>query len=145
MWLCVIAIYTPGRGAPDHTTFNFCRQEIEVVFCEWAYDLYILQKYFCVLVCVQTSDWDQYYSTCRVETGIIRWVVLWDTACNFNDIILNQSLFNRLITSATTLTLYLVFIILRSMVLFIKVCLTSFITGGQEESLTLGNEPLGLK
>ena len=75
----------------------------------------------------------------------MRWVVLWDTACNFNDITLNQSLFNRLITSATTLTLHLVFIILRSMVLFIKVCLTSFITGGQEESLTLGNELLGLK
>ena len=46
-------------------------------------------------MCVQTSDWDQYYSTCRVETGIMRWVVLWDTACNF-------------IISATTLTLHLV-------------------------------------
>ena len=33
----------------------------------------------------------------------MRQVVLWDTACNFNAIILNQSIFNRLITSASTL------------------------------------------
>ena len=33
------------------------------------------------------------------------WVVLWDTACNFNVIILNQSIFNCLITSASTLNM----------------------------------------
>ena len=32
----------------------------------------------------------------------MRQVVLWDTACNFNAIILNQSIFNRLITSVST-------------------------------------------
>ena len=30
-------------------------------------------------------------------------VVLWDTACNFNAVILNQSIFHCLITSASTL------------------------------------------
>ena len=39
----------------------------------------------------------------RVESAIMRQVVLWDTACNFNAIILNQSIFNCLITSASTL------------------------------------------
>ena len=45
----------------------------------------------------------------RVEAGIIyrtggimRQVVLWDTACNFNAVISNQSIFNCLITSAST-------------------------------------------
>ena len=33
----------------------------------------------------------------------MRQVLLWDTACNFNAIILNQSIFNRLITSVSTL------------------------------------------
>ena len=42
-------------------------------------------------------------STCRVESVIMGWVVLWDTACNLNAIILNQSIFNCLITSASTL------------------------------------------
>ena len=42
-------------------------------------------------------------STCRVESVIMGWEVLWDTACNFNAIILNQSIFNCLITSASTL------------------------------------------
>ena len=38
----------------------------------------------------------------------MRQVVLWVTACNFNDAILNQSIFNCLVTSASTLqqTLY---------------------------------------
>ena len=31
-------------------------------------------------------------------------VVLWDTACNFNAVISNQSLFNCLITSASCVT-----------------------------------------
>ena len=31
------------------------------------------------------------------------WVVLWDTACNFNAVILNQSIFNCLITIVSTL------------------------------------------
>ena len=39
----------------------------------------------------------------RVEAGIMRQMVLWDTACNFNVIILNQSIVNCLITSASTL------------------------------------------
>ena len=33
----------------------------------------------------------------------MRRVVLWDTACNFNAVILNQSIFNCLITSVSTL------------------------------------------
>ena len=41
----------------------------------------------------------------RVEAAIMRWVVLWDTACNFNGVILNQSIFNCLITSVSTLTM----------------------------------------
>ena len=40
----------------------------------------------------------------RVEAGIMRQMVLWDTACNFNAFILNQSIFNCLITGASTLT-----------------------------------------
>ena len=39
----------------------------------------------------------------KVEAGIMRQVVLWDSACNFNATILNQSIFNCLITSASTL------------------------------------------
>ena len=39
----------------------------------------------------------------RVEVAIMRWVVLWDTACKFNAFILNQLSFNCLITSASTL------------------------------------------
>ena len=44
----------------------------------------------------------------RVESAIMGWVVLWDTACSstacsFNAIILNQSIFDCLITSASTL------------------------------------------
>ena len=35
--------------------------------------------------------------------GIMRRVVLWDTACNFKAVILNQSILNHLITSASTL------------------------------------------
>ena len=38
----------------------------------------------------------------RVEAGIMRWMVLWDTACNFNAFISNQSIFNCLITGAST-------------------------------------------
>ena len=41
----------------------------------------------------------------RVESAIMRHVVLWVTACSFNAIILNQSIFNCLITSASTLVL----------------------------------------
>ena len=33
----------------------------------------------------------------------MRQVVLWDTACNFNAFISNQSILNRLITGASTL------------------------------------------
>ena len=40
---------------------------------------------------------------CPIEAGTMRQVVLWDTACNFNAVILNQSIFNCLITSASTL------------------------------------------
>ena len=41
----------------------------------------------------------------RVKAGIMRWVVLSDTACNFNAFISNQSMiiFNCLITGASTL------------------------------------------
>ena len=39
----------------------------------------------------------------RVEAGIMRRMVLWDTACNFNAFISNQSIFNYLITGASTL------------------------------------------
>ena len=35
-------------------------------------------------------------------------MVLWDAACNFNAIILNQSIFNCLITSASTLHVELI-------------------------------------
>ena len=40
----------------------------------------------------------------RVEAGIMRQMVLWDAACNFNAFILNQSIFNCLITGASALT-----------------------------------------
>ena len=39
----------------------------------------------------------------RVESAIMGQVVLWDTACSFNAIILNQSIFDCLIASASTL------------------------------------------
>ena len=39
----------------------------------------------------------------RVEAVIMSRVVLWNTAGNFNAVILNQSIFDRLITSASTL------------------------------------------
>ena len=42
-------------------------------------------------------------STCRIESVTMGWVVLWDTACNLNAMILNQSIFNCLIASASTL------------------------------------------
>ena len=35
-------------------------------------------------------------------------MVLWDAACNFNAVILNQSIFNCLITSASTLRVELI-------------------------------------
>ena len=41
----------------------------------------------------------------RVESAVMRQVVLWVTACSFNAIILNHSIFNCLITSASTLVL----------------------------------------
>ena len=44
-----------------------------------------------------------YNAACRVEAGIMRRVVLWDTACNFNVFISNQSIFNCLITGGSTL------------------------------------------
>ena len=49
-------------------------------------------------------------STCRVESVIMGWEVLWDTACNLNAIILNQSIFNCLITSASTLLASILYI-----------------------------------
>ena len=45
----------------------------------------------------------QFSITHRVEAGIMRQMVLWDTACNFNGFISNQSIFNCLITGASTL------------------------------------------
>ena len=51
------------------------------------------------------------HNTCRVEAGIMRQVVLWDTACNFNAVILNQSIFNRLITRLVHLLNYNIMII----------------------------------
>ena len=39
----------------------------------------------------------------RVEAAIMGQVVLWDTACNFNAIILNKSIFNCLITGESAL------------------------------------------
>ena len=39
----------------------------------------------------------------RVEAGIMRRMVLWDTACNFNAFISNQSIFNCLIIGASIL------------------------------------------
>ena len=47
-----------------------------------------------------------YYYASRVEAGIMGLVILWDAVCNFNAVILNQSIFNCLITSATTCTLH---------------------------------------
>ena len=47
-----------------------------------------------------SDDHDNYSAYCvrRVEAGIMIQVVLWDTACNFNAFISNQSIFNCLIT-----------------------------------------------
>ena len=39
----------------------------------------------------------------RVESAIMGQVVLWDTACSFNAIILDQSIFDCLMTSASAL------------------------------------------
>ena len=41
----------------------------------------------------------------------MRRMVLWDTACNFNTFISNQSIFNCLITSASTLVTHAVTVI----------------------------------
>ena len=40
-----------------------------------------------------------------LESDIMGKVVFWETACNFNAVILNQSIFNCLITSVPTLLL----------------------------------------
>ena len=40
-----------------------------------------------------------------LESDIMGKMVLWETACNFNAVILNQSIFNCLITSVSTLLL----------------------------------------
>ena len=45
----------------------------------------------------------RYHPSHKAESAIMRQVVLWNTACNFNAIILNQSIFNCLITSASIL------------------------------------------
>ena len=63
-------------------------------------------------------------ATYRVEAGIMRRMVLWDTACNFNAFISNQSIFNCLITGASTLQLndsglYRSLLILTAIVLFL--------------------------
>ena len=42
----------------------------------------------------------------RVEAGIMRQMVLWDTACNFNAFISNQPIFNCLITGASNLIIF---------------------------------------
>ena len=47
-----------------------------------------------------------YLVSCRVEAGIMRQLVLWYTACNFNAVILNQSIFNCLIASDRILVLW---------------------------------------
>ena len=49
----------------------------------------------------------------RVEAGIMRWVVLWDTACKFNAVISNKSFFNRLITSASNVIKILSYLVVR--------------------------------
>ena len=41
--------------------------------------------------------WEGEGNKCRVEAGIMRRMILWDTACNFNAVISNQSIFNCLI------------------------------------------------
>ena len=41
----------------------------------------------------------------------MRQMVLWDTACNFNTFISNQSIFNCLITGASTLLFYRVLLL----------------------------------
>ena len=62
--------------------------------------VYLLQTLFllCSKPTLQQEDW-----YLRVEAGIMRRVVLWDTACNFNAFISNQSIFNCLITGESTL------------------------------------------
>ena len=47
----------------------------------------------------------------RVEAGIMRRMVLWDTACNFNAFISNQSIFNCLIIGASTLYTHAIFVL----------------------------------
>ena len=42
----------------------------------------------------------------RVEAAIMRRVALWGIACNFNAFISNQSIFNCLITGASTLPFF---------------------------------------
>ena len=53
----------------------------------------------------------------------MRQVVLWDTACNFNAIILNQAIFNCLITSASTLLNFHIIIVLTVCALYFVCCL----------------------
>ena len=60
--------------------------------------------------------------TNRAESAIMRQVVLWDTACNFNAVILNQSIFNCLITSASTLSLLFLASILQVRIYYLARC-----------------------
>ena len=57
-----------------------------------------------------------FFRACRVEAGIMRRMVLWDTACNFNGFISNQSIFNCLITGASTLVNALLLLLVAAVV-----------------------------
>ena len=63
---------------------------------------YILNNMPLSFVCAAFPVTRQYFMV-RVEAGIMRQVVLWDTAYNFNGFISNQSIFNCLITGVPTL------------------------------------------
>ena len=56
----------------------------------------------------------------RVEAGIMRRMVLWDTACNFNAFISNQSIFNCLINGASTLYTHAIFVLAEVIYIFKK-------------------------
>ena len=61
----------------------------------------LLQGYY--MISSPLLQLNKFSITHRVEAGIMRQMVLWDTACNFNGFISNQSIFNCLITGASTL------------------------------------------
>ena len=57
-----------------------------------------------------------FFRACRVEAGIMRRMVLWDTACNFNGFISNQLIFNCLITGTSTLVNALLLLLVAAVV-----------------------------